>query len=265
MAHVSASGNRVAEIERVTRGQSSVGDITNNLHVWLTERRKRLTSSNISAVARRRTTTKVALFVKSLLYSTFRGTAATAYGQDQESATREAYLSAKRVSSPGISTEPSGLVIHPQHHWLAASPDDLVNDPSSPDPLGILEYKNPYKYRSMTLAQAATQSKEFCLVCTNGSLQLKRTHMYYYQVQAAMYCTMRTWCDFVVRTSTDLHIERLRWDSAFWSAIMPWLQEFYFTAILPELALPNLHKGGIREPSSWLSDADTWKKKTEDL
>ena len=59
MAHVSASGNRVAEIERVTRGQSSVGDITNNL--WLTER---LTSSNISAVARRRTTTKVALFVK---------------------------------------------------------------------------------------------------------------------------------------------------------------------------------------------------------
>ncbi len=40
------------------------------------------------------------------------------------------------------------------------------------------------------------------------------------------------WCDFVVRTSTDLHIERLHWDSAFWSATMPRLQDFYFTVIL---------------------------------
>ena len=69
----------------------------------------------------------------------------------------------------------------------------------------------------------------------------------------------------VVRTSTDLHIERLTWDPDFWFAAMPRLREFYFTAVLPELALPNQHKGGIRETSSWLTNAEAWRRQTESL
>ena len=29
--------------------------------------------------------------------------------------------------------------------------------------------------------------------------------------------------------------------------------------------MPNLHKGGIREPTSWLKDAGSWRKDTERL
>ena len=30
------------------------------------------------------------------------------------------------------------------------------------------------------------------------------------------------------------------------------LRQFFFTAILPELAAPRIQNGGIREPSEWL-------------
>ena len=262
-ANVSVSESRIVEVEQDTRGQGTASEVMGNL--WLAERRVRITSSVIGSIAKRRSTTKVAPLVKTLLYSTFRGNIATQHGHEQEPAAREAYLAAKREASPGISTQPSGLVIHPTHHWLAASPDDLVNDPSSPDPLGILEYKNPYKHRNITLIEAATQAKDFCLRCNDGSLSLKRTHNYYYQVQATMFCTQRKWCDLVVRTLTDVHIERIQWDSDFWSAAMPRLREFFFTAILPELAAAQQHQGGIREPSSWLKDAAAWRKETESL
>ncbi len=181
------------------------------------------------------------------------------------STTTNAYLQAKVSSSPSIATQPSGLVIHLVYHWLAASPDDLAGErPCIIRPIGIAEHKNPYKFKSMSLIDAANQAKDVRLAYNDGSLSLKRTHMYY-QVQATMFCTQRKWCDFVVRTSTELHIERLHWDSAFWSAAKPRLRDFYFTAVLPELALPNLHKGGIREPTSWLKDAGAWRKETEEL
>ena len=233
--------------------------------MWLTERRKRITSSVTGQIAKRRSTTKVASLVKTLLYNSFRGNAATEYGKEQEAATERAYAQAKQSSSPHISIQHSGLVIHPTHHWLAASPDGLVYDPTSTDTLGISEYKNPYKFRSTTLQDAATQTKDFCLKLNDGSLSLKRTHIYYYQIQATMFCTGRKWCDFVVKTMTDLHVERIHWDPDFWRAALPRLRDFYFTAILPELALPNLQKGGIREHSAWLVDQDCWRKQIESL
>ena len=161
---------------------------------------------------------------------------------------------------------PSGLTIHPQHHWLAASPDGLITDPSSPDPAGIVELKNPYTQRDMPLSEAA-KGRDFCLTDSNGCLKLKRTHKFYHQVQATMFCTKRKWCDLVVRTNVDLHIERINWDPTFRTNVLPKLHSFYFTAILPELTLPyNKRKSGeIREPSEWLKDPQAWKEKTEAL
>ena len=45
------------------------------------------------------------------------------------------------------------------NHWLAATPDRSVHDPTDP---GILEIKNPYSARDKTLAEASTTSG-FCL------------------------------------------------------------------------------------------------------
>ena len=138
-AYVSVTGDKILEVERVTRGRSSSDNVTNNL--WLTERHKRITSSVTDTITKCKSTTKVAPLVKPLLYNPFQGNAAMQYGHIQETATHEAYFAAKQASSPGISIHPSGLLIHPTHHREAASPDNLVTDPSLPDQIGILEYK----------------------------------------------------------------------------------------------------------------------------
>ena len=93
-----------------------------------------MTASMCGQIAKRRSTTKVAKLVKTLLYPTFRGNVATQWGIDQEPETQHLYLLQKRLVSPGISVCKSGFLIHHSHHWLGASPDGLVIDPSSSDP-----------------------------------------------------------------------------------------------------------------------------------
>jgi len=193
--NVSISEQKGIDIERVTRGQGTADDIAGN--IWLAGRRKCIASSTTGVIAKRRTIAKVATMVRSLLYSTFRGNTATERGELQEPATCEAYTHARYSSSPVISVKPSGLVIHPEHHWLAASPDGLVTDPSAPDPTGIVEFKNPYRYREMSLRDAAHEAKEFCLTISTSSLRLKHSHQYYYQIQAAMFCTRVKWCNLL--------------------------------------------------------------------
>ena len=89
-ANVSVTDDKIIIVERATRGQSTSDFVTNN--IWMTERRKRIISSTTGTVPKRRSTTKVAPLVKTLLYNTFRGNAATTHGHDQEPATRIAYL-----------------------------------------------------------------------------------------------------------------------------------------------------------------------------
>ena len=64
----------------------------------------------------------------------------------------------------------------------------------------------------------------------------------------------RQWCDFVVMTK-NLHVERITADDEFERKIIPKLKDFYFTAVLPELASPQAN---IREPCHWVTNE--WKK-----
>ena len=154
----------------------------------------------------------------------------------------------------------SGLVIDTINPWLGASPDNLVHESSAADPNGIVEYKNPFSIRDMLLITAAEEKTEdFCLKKgQDGSLTLNHSRPYYYQIQATMFCTKRSWCDFVVRTTKDIHVERIQYDKTFWEGVLPKLRSFYFDAILPELACPHYPQGDIREPSDWIQDPDVW-------
>lgn len=86
-----------AKVVEITRGQSSTDDVTANM--WLTGRHIRITSSITGTIAKRRSTTKVGILVKTLLYQSFRGNAAMQYGHDQEAVSQEAYLRVKRMTS----------------------------------------------------------------------------------------------------------------------------------------------------------------------
>jgi hypothetical protein len=61
---------------------------------------------------------------------------------------------------------------------LGASPGGLVNDPTSAEPEGIVEYKNPYSVSMMLFQDGASQKKDFCLIQKDGCFQLKRTHVF---------------------------------------------------------------------------------------
>ena len=223
------------------------GDGDFSSQVWHEERRKRITSSSVGEIAKRKKTTKVNSTVTKLLYSKFRGNRATDWGLLDVS--RLKYLEIKKVNSPGFSVTKSGLVISLKHPWLAASPDGIVYDPSFNPPQGLVELKNPYSARDKTVEEAAS-SKSFCLKLDNGGkLCLPINHNYYYQIQCAMYCTNRQWYDLVVMTK-NLHIERITVDPQFEEKIIPKLKEYYFTTVLPELASPQ---AVIREPCQWLT------------
>jgi len=244
--------------ENLTLMTSGQGNNEHSFRVWQSERRKRITASNVGKIAKRRDTTKVRPLVKELMYTKFEGSTATRWGLLQEESTNTQYLKEKQYTSPDLSTSQSGLIISPDNPWLAASPDGLVYDPTETSPYGIVEYKNPYSVRNKTLHEAATTKKGFCLTLdkTTNVLALNRKHDYFYQVQCIMYCSQRQWCDIVIR-AVDLHIERIHYDPDFWiDTVLPKLKSFYFKAVLPELASP-LGPTLIREPT------DTFKKECE--
>jgi len=122
------------------------------------------------------------------------------------------------------------------HPWLAATPDGWVTDPEAVPSEGLVEFNNPYSYKDLAVSDAIDANKCDCLVITNGRVQLKHTHSYYYQVQMAMFCMSRQWCDFFLRTTVDYHCERVAYNEAFCLDILPILRRFII-AILPELFL----------------------------
>jgi len=56
--------------------------------------------------------------------------------------------------------------------------------------------------------------KNFCLLHEEDKVASKKSHTYYYQVQAQHVCTKGSYCDFVVWTEKDFHFERITFDAA---------------------------------------------------
>ena len=201
------------DIEIKTRGQGE-----NDL--WKEERRKRLTSSIVGGIIKMQKRTKCSKKVQTLLYSTFKGNDATRYGLQMEDEARHRYKTYQQQKGhSGLEIYQTGLVICKDNPWLAASPDDKVKDPSTSDIFGLVEYKNPYSVRDKSIDEAC-RCKHFCLQKkeNNDEIQytLKKRHDYYYQVQCQMYCNEREWCDFVLCTENDIHVERIYRNTKWW-------------------------------------------------
>ena len=237
--------DEACKIEEETREQS-------DSVLWYHHRSLRLTASNFGKVAKRRATTPVANLVKALLYSRRVETKALRWGHTHEDDARQAYLQSLRQSDGRAVVSTSGLVVDVTEPRLACSPDGLVHLPESDEPHGVLEVKCPYSEaeRGLTPREAAQSLKTFfCRITVDGSLQLKRNHDYYHQVQGLLAITRRPWCDPVVWTPNGMSVERIHMDRAFWEDVKPKLVRFHREAILPELAHPRYTSGqAIREP-----------------
>ena len=254
--HVKVNTNK-AKIIQLETAQQSHDEVAS--HKWKTQRRERITSSNVGTIAKRRATTPVNRLVHQLLYTSFQGNTATQWGLSQEEASYYSYLKwlhTIKKSPQATATINCGLVISTIYPWLATTPDGWVEDPQATTTRGVVEFKNPHSCKNLMIDDAISAKKCTCLVINNGRKSLKTTHDYYYQVQTAMFCTGTRWCDFFLRTTVDMYCERIAFDERMCCSILPKLREFYFCAILPELTLPRNPE--IREPKEWLQDKETW-------
>ena len=129
----------------------------------LTERRKRITASNVGSIEKMRKTTKRSKKVQYLLYSGFTGNTVTHYGSVKDEETRQLYTAyQKRNGHPDLTVDKCGLFVSLTNPWLAASPDGSVKDPNdTSQKMGLVEIKNPLSMRGKTLAEACTNSA-FC-------------------------------------------------------------------------------------------------------
>ena len=203
-------------IERQTIDQA-------NNDQWITERQKRITASIAGGIAKMRATTKHSSKVQQLLYSSFRGNMATCYGSEREHVIRQQYMTdLKGNGHPNLSVQLCGLFVSLQTPWLAGTPDGLVSDPDSSPSLGLMEIKNPYSVRHLTLEEAA-RSTSFCLQLNKIEKTYKLGHKYYYQ---NFNCTNRHWCDFVLGAEQFLHVERIDRDTKWLTSNMDKLRTF---------------------------------------
>jgi hypothetical protein len=136
---------------------------------------------------------------------------------------------------------PCGFFISKSHPFLGASPDGAVYDPSSLNqPFGFLEIKCPYKHKNVT-RQDACRDPTFCctLSDTTHQIVLKKTHLYYAQVQGQMAIGNRPWCDFVLYTTKGVDIQRVPFHEGYWTAtLLPKLTTFYDNCVAPEIVSP---------------------------
>ena len=63
-------------------------------------------------------------------------------------------------------------------------------DPTEDPPYGVVEFKNSYSIRNLTLCEAAIKAKGFCLQYNpdTDKLQLKKNYNYFYQIQCTTVC-----------------------------------------------------------------------------
>ena len=156
-----------------------------------------------------------------------------------------------------LTVETCGLFISRLNNWLAATQQDIVNDPScTSDTTGLVEIKCPFSLRDMFLSEAC-KKPSFCLSQTEeNELRLKKRHDYWFQIQCQLYCVDKQRCDFVVRTNKQLHVEHIYRDTKWWGLHLYKLRKFYFCSVLPELACPRFRCGEIREPIKNLESTD---------
>lgn len=131
----------------------------------------------------------------------FQGNIATEWGRLHEPLAAMDFL-----RTTGVLIEDCGFFIHPDHLWLGATPDGLIQDD------GIAEIKCPFGIRNDNPPQFKTA---------------KEQPHYYAQMQVEMACTGRVWAAFYQWTPCGDVIEEVPFDKGWWEENLPKLKVFY--------------------------------------
>jgi hypothetical protein len=173
---LSITPNQCAAVEVNTRDQSMS-------RLWFNMRTGRITASKLRAVCVADDATPPLSLIIACCYpesSSFK-TSATIWGCQHEREARQKYSLMLSQSHHNFTSSDSGFFIHPDHPYLGASPDALVNCLCCGE--GICEIKCcPHCHRNDKIDESVND-RSFCLMRNeDGSYQLKRDHIYFYQV-----------------------------------------------------------------------------------
>lgn len=214
-----------------------VGD--KGTHAWLVARTNRITASKFGAYCKVRDfeqPQEMAKLVHSILSIN------KSFDQTMLDYSREVEKIARRAYSQvtGNHVEETGFWIQQEFPWLGATPDGLVFDMKNEEK-GLLEIKCPFSAKGMTIEEFSNSQGSY-LVHNGIRLTLDKSHNYHYQIQGCMFALDADWCDFVLWTGVDMHLERIQRDQGFIDDVVLRLSEFYVRFLLPSLASGS-HKG----------------------
>ncbi|KAJ8038812.1 hypothetical protein HOLleu_16347 [Holothuria leucospilota] len=189
-------------VKEATRSQASV-------KLWFRHRAGRIAASKMKSACRTNADQPALSLVQGICYpgKNF-SSSATKWGCSHESEARENYADIMMKNHDNFSVFDSGLVLNDKYPYIGASPDGRVTYDCCGE--GVLEIKCPYCAKDKTTEEYALQEKSSCLEkMSDGVLKLKRDHTYAYQVQTQLGICEVDYADFVVWTSSDLHMERI--------------------------------------------------------
>ncbi|XP_014670842.1 PREDICTED: uncharacterized protein LOC106811655 [Priapulus caudatus] len=202
---------------------------------WHALRALRVTASNAKAIARAHDSTRPTLVQKQLWRSSAT-TLAMLYGIEHEQDARVDF--AQQFTE--LTVTECGLWLNGKYPGLGASPDGVVYDSSSNS--GVLEIKCPISIKTVAPQDFAEvlnykQQKSFCLAsvaCENNKYYLKKSHVYYTQIQIQMLILEKEWGYFVIWTPHGLFAEKIPFDSEHVDEIVPRLSDFHKKCLCPE-------------------------------
>ena len=103
----------------------------------------------------------------------------------------------------------SGLIIHKDYPFIAASPDGVVN---------------------CLCCDIVADSKSYLKRNNNGAICLMETHSYMYQIQTQLLVTEYSYCDFFVYTNKDFIRIRILPNTLIMDEIREKAQHFFIKA-----------------------------------
>ena len=202
--------------------------------MWFQHRAGKVTASNFKSAAHTSGLKPSLSLIKRICYPeeySF-STEATKWGYKHESTARAEYKSLMLKKHKGFKLFESGLIICPTLPHLGASPDGIIE--CDCHGRGTIEIKCPFSCRKKGFEEASENST-FFLEYFNGRLTVKKSHKYYYQLQAQMKLSQTSYCDLVVWNEEELIVVQVKKDDTFIEETIEKITSFYTRAVLPEL------------------------------
>lgn len=161
--------------------------------------------------------------------------AAIQHGIEKESEAKMAFSKILKKKHRNFYLKETGLVVHPVHGWVGASPNGIRQCCCCMDTL--VEFKCPYLGRDMDPKSAFLLDSVGGAVDETGLPYIRKNHIHYFQVQTGMAVCGLKQCDFVVFTNLGIYMATIYFDEKFWKETINTVQLFYTEKVIPTLLL----------------------------